>query len=178
MSDSESENFDVDGISEASDSDGYMVPVKKKIGTVSVAPKPKATKAATGTSAGAAKKTTSTNTTKAAPKPRVVSGTSKKPKVLKSLNGTDVDADEDAGNGYRDDGSDVEDLPKAKAAPKKNKTVTEQYQKVGTLSITKSGKRLNRLILLREIRYVPGFFKIVDEILVNAADNKVNSISV
>lgn len=27
----------------------------------------------------------------------------------------------------------------------------------------------------REITYVPGFFKIVDEILVNAADNKVRS---
>ena len=27
----------------------------------------------------------------------------------------------------------------------------------------------------REIKYVPGFFKIVDEILVNAADNKVSS---
>ena len=26
----------------------------------------------------------------------------------------------------------------------------------------------------REIKYVPGFFKIVDEILVNAADNKVS----
>jgi len=25
----------------------------------------------------------------------------------------------------------------------------------------------------REVRYVPGFFKIIDEILVNAADNKV-----
>ncbi|KAG8785302.1 DNA topoisomerase 2 [Serendipita sp. 397] len=195
MSDSESENFDVDGISEASDSDGYMVPVKKKIGTVSVAPKPKATKAATGTSAGAAKKTTSTNTTKAAPKPRVVSGTSKKPKVLKSLNGTDVDADEDAGNGYRDDGSDVEDLPKAKAAPKKNKTVTEQYQKLSQIehilqrpdSYIGSVEPINQTMWVfdsetkrmvnREIRYVPGFFKIVDEILVNAADNKVNDES-
>lgn len=28
----------------------------------------------------------------------------------------------------------------------------------------------------REIKYVPGFFKIVDEILVNAADNKVSSL--
>jgi hypothetical protein len=27
----------------------------------------------------------------------------------------------------------------------------------------------------REVRYVPGFFKIIDEILVNAADNKVGS---
>ena len=25
----------------------------------------------------------------------------------------------------------------------------------------------------REVKYVPGFFKIIDEILVNAADNKV-----
>lgn len=28
-------------------------------------------------------------------------------------------------------------------------------------------------MVYREIKYVPGFFKIVDEILVNAADNKV-----
>ena len=28
-------------------------------------------------------------------------------------------------------------------------------------------------IVHREVKYVPGFFKIVDEILVNAADNKV-----
>jgi DNA topoisomerase II len=27
----------------------------------------------------------------------------------------------------------------------------------------------------REVKYVPGFFKIVDEILVNAADNKVST---
>jgi DNA topoisomerase-2 len=26
----------------------------------------------------------------------------------------------------------------------------------------------------REVKYVPGFFKIIDEILVNAADNKVS----
>lgn len=30
----------------------------------------------------------------------------------------------------------------------------------------------------RDIKYVPGFFKIVDEILVNAADNKVSRILV
>jgi DNA topoisomerase II len=29
----------------------------------------------------------------------------------------------------------------------------------------------------REVRYVPGFFKIMDEILVNAADNKVFSVA-
>ena len=31
----------------------------------------------------------------------------------------------------------------------------------------------NKRMVNREIKYVPGFFKIVDEILVNAADNKV-----
>ncbi|KZT08970.1 type II DNA topoisomerase [Laetiporus sulphureus 93-53] len=34
-----------------------------------------------------------------------------------------------------------------------------------------------KLMVQREIRYVPGFFKIVDEILVNAADNKINDPS-
>lgn len=31
----------------------------------------------------------------------------------------------------------------------------------------------NNRMVNREIKYVPGFFKIIDEILVNAADNKV-----
>ena len=31
----------------------------------------------------------------------------------------------------------------------------------------------NAQLASREVQYVPGFFKIVDEILVNAADNKV-----
>ena len=30
----------------------------------------------------------------------------------------------------------------------------------------------------REVKYVPGFFKIVDEILVNAADNKVSRVEI
>lgn len=30
-------------------------------------------------------------------------------------------------------------------------------------------------MVYRDVKYVPGFFKIVDEILVNAADNKVRS---
>jgi DNA topoisomerase-2 len=28
-------------------------------------------------------------------------------------------------------------------------------------------------MIQRDVKYVPGFFKIIDEILVNAADNKV-----
>lgn len=34
----------------------------------------------------------------------------------------------------------------------------------------------NKRMVHREIKYVPGFFKIVDEILVNAADNKVSAL--
>lgn len=33
-------------------------------------------------------------------------------------------------------------------------------------------------MVLRDVKYVPGFFKIVDEILVNAADNKVSLLRV
>ena len=29
-------------------------------------------------------------------------------------------------------------------------------------------------MVYRDLKYVPGFYKIMDEILVNAADNKVN----
>ncbi|KAG8822546.1 DNA topoisomerase 2, partial [Serendipita sp. 399] len=184
MSDSESENFEVDDISAASDSDGYQIPVKKKTGATSAAPKAKATKT---TTSAAPKKAT---TTKAAPKPRVVSGATKKSKVVKTPNGTDMDVDEYAGNGRADYDSDVEDAPKAKSAPKKNKTVTEQYQKltqvehilqrpdsyIGNVEpITQTlwvfDSETKRMVN-REVRYVPGFFKIVDEILVNAADNK------
>lgn len=31
----------------------------------------------------------------------------------------------------------------------------------------------NKRMVNKEIKFVPGFFKIIDEILVNAADNKV-----
>lgn len=31
----------------------------------------------------------------------------------------------------------------------------------------------SKRMINRDVKYVPGFFKIVDEILVNAADNKV-----
>lgn len=31
----------------------------------------------------------------------------------------------------------------------------------------------NKRMVHRDVKYVPGFYKIVDEILVNAADNKV-----
>ncbi|KAK2461741.1 hypothetical protein APHAL10511_006204 [Amanita phalloides] len=35
----------------------------------------------------------------------------------------------------------------------------------------------SKRMIFRDVKYVPGFFKIVDEILVNAADNKINDAS-
>lgn len=36
----------------------------------------------------------------------------------------------------------------------------------------------SKRMVYREVKFVPGFFKIVDEILVNAADNKVSQVFV
>ncbi|THH09412.1 hypothetical protein EW145_g2021 [Phellinidium pouzarii] len=78
------------------------------------------------------------------------------------------------------------------APPKKNKSASEQYQQLSPVehilkrpdsyigsveTITQTmwayDSENNRMVY-RDIRYVPGFYKIVDEILVNAADNKIN----
>ena len=40
-------------------------------------------------------------------------------------------------------------------------------------SVNSSAFANNAQLASREVQYVPGFFKIIDEILVNAADNKV-----
>lgn len=74
--------------------------------------------------------------------------------------------------------------------PKSNKTATETYQKLTQLehiikrpdtyigSVEKTEQRMwvfnkeTSLMQFRAINYVPGLFKIFDEILVNAADNK------
>ncbi|KIP02564.1 hypothetical protein PHLGIDRAFT_37839 [Phlebiopsis gigantea 11061_1 CR5-6] len=78
------------------------------------------------------------------------------------------------------------------AGPSKKKTASETYQKLTQLehilkrpdSYIGSVEKLTQLMWVwdsenkrmvnKEITYVPGFFKIVDEILVNAADNKIN----
>jgi len=92
------------------------------------------------------------------------------------------------------DGMNSEDEPGTKAviAPKKkDKSASETYQKVSPLEhilkrpdsyigsvehITQTmwayDSETKRMVF-RDVRYVPGFYKIVDEILVNAADNKV-----
>ncbi|KAM5542176.1 hypothetical protein V8D89_004049 [Ganoderma adspersum] len=165
MSDSD-ENFDLDV--SGSESDGF-VPTKKK------ATKAPAKKAAA----------------KAAPK------TAAKPKATKK---TKVLADKDDNADSDDDDMDEDPASVAgSSAPKetngKKKTASEMYTKLSQLehilkrpdSYIGSVETItapmwtwdseNKRMVHREIKYVPGFFKIVDEILVNAADNKINDAS-
>ncbi|KIJ32068.1 hypothetical protein M422DRAFT_185076 [Sphaerobolus stellatus SS14] len=132
---------------------------------------------------------------KAAAKPRAVSGATKKKtaKVLKEIENVADPMDVDD---VIDDDS-ASDAGPSKAAPVqaprgKDKTATEMYQKLTQLehilkrpdsyigSIEAHTQHMwvwdsqNKRMVNREITYVPGFFKIVDEILVNAADNKIN----
>ncbi|GJE94175.1 DNA topoisomerase 2 [Phanerochaete sordida] len=162
MSSSE-ENFDLDV--SGSESDDYAPTTKK---TTKAAPKPKAT-------------------TKAAAKPAAKSKTTAaaKKKVL-------ADKDDNASEDEMDEDEDDAGPSEKPAAPAKKKTASETYQKLTQLehilkrpdsyigSVEKITQPMwvwdseNKRMVNREITYVPGFFKIVDEILVNAADNKVN----
>ncbi|RDB28584.1 DNA topoisomerase 2 [Hypsizygus marmoreus] len=182
MSSSEGENFDIENVS-GSESDDYA-PVKK---TTKVAAKPKA--APKAVKAPAKPKA---STSKAATKPKAAP----KKKVLTDHddNGEDsaieLDEQEDAS------GDDVGPLPeKQKAATGKKKTASETYTKLSQLehilkrpdsyigsveTITQAMWTFDtdtKRMVHRDVKYVPGFFKIVDEILVNAADNKINDAS-
>lgn len=86
------------------------------------------------------------------------------------------------------DDDDDDDLPSMK--PTKKKTVTEQYQKLTQLehilkrpdtyigSVERTKEKMwvfnseTSQMEFREVSFVPGLYKIFDEILVNAADNK------
>ncbi|KAK7439177.1 DNA topoisomerase 2 [Stygiomarasmius scandens] len=92
--------------------------------------------------------------------------------------------------------NDVADLPaESGSKPGKKKTASEMYQKLTQLehilkrpdsyigsveTITQTMWTYDvdsKRMVYRDVKYVPGFFKIVDEILVNAADNKINDSS-
>ncbi|KAF8060944.1 DNA topoisomerase II [Lyophyllum atratum] len=181
MSSSEGENFDLENVS-GSESDDFA-PVKK----IKATAKPKAApKAAPKTAA-------KSNATKASAKPKAAA--KKKVLVDHDDNGEDspmeVDDDEDPS------GDEVPPLP-SKAAPApagKKKTASETYTKLSQLehilkrpdsyigsveTITQAMWTYdsdNKRMVHRDVKYVPGFFKIVDEIVVNAADNKINDAS-
>ncbi|KAI0041498.1 type II DNA topoisomerase [Auriscalpium vulgare] len=168
MSSSEAENFDIDVSGSGSESDGYAPAAKKNASKP--AAKPKA---------------------KPAPKPRAAP----KKKVL-----ADVDENADAsvvGQGEDEDeaGPSVPRAAPATNGNAKKKSASETYQKLSQLdhvllrpdSYIGSVEGITnhmwtydsdtKRMALRDVRYVPGFFKIVDEILVNAADNKINDAS-
>ena len=109
------------------------------------------------------------------------------------------DSDDDDDHHHDDDFMDVSGVsppPKAKPAAKAKagkKTIEEIYQKktqlehillrpdtyIGSTETIKQpmwvwDSQQNQMVH-REISYVPGFYKIFDEILVNAADNKVRT---
>ncbi|CAL1697067.1 unnamed protein product [Somion occarium] len=154
MSSSEDENFNLD-VSD-SDSDGYAPAPKKKA-------VPKA---------------------KAAPKKAPA-----KPKATKKVL---AEKDDNASDPEDDDEIASEAGPSREQEPRKKKTATETYTKltqlehilkrpdsyIGSVEIHQQAMWVwdseNNRMVNREIKYVPGFFKIIDEILVNAADNKIN----
>ncbi|KAM6498312.1 DNA topoisomerase, type IIA-like domain containing protein [Amanita muscaria] len=167
MSSSESENSEFDILS-GSESDNYA-PVKKVTG------KQKAVKAPAKPKASTSKPS---NKEKPVAKKRIL-----------------LDHNENADESVMEVDSD-HDAPE-RAAPQqgKKKTASETYTKLSQLehilkrpdSYIGSVEMITQNIwtfdvatkrmVQRDVKYVPGFYKIVDEILVNAADNKINDSS-
>ncbi|KAF7986171.1 hypothetical protein HWV62_38564 [Athelia sp. TMB] len=169
MASSEGENFDLDNIS-GSESEEDYTPVKK-----TKAPVKKPASKAKPASKPALK-------TKAAPKKKVL--------VDIDENGDDSMMNVDPSDGdYPSFAGPSEPEPPKNA---KKKTASETYTKLSQIehilkrpdsyigsveTITQTMWAFDsdtKRMVNREVKYVPGFFKIIDEILVNAADNKIN----
>ncbi|KAI0056765.1 type II DNA topoisomerase [Artomyces pyxidatus] len=167
MDSSDEENFDIEDVS-GSESEGYSPVAKKKI--AKTAPASKAT---------AKPKSKATTKPKAAPKKKVLAD-------------VDENAEESVEEVDEDDGAGPSAPRAAPVANGKKKSASETYTKLSQLehvlkrpdsyigsveTVTQNiwtyDSETKRMVL-RDVRYVPGFFKIVDEILVNAADNKIN----
>ncbi|KAL5535074.1 TOP2 [Sanghuangporus sanghuang] len=181
MSSSEAENFDIDNVSGSEyDSDDY-VPSKKKAS--------KATKPAAN-----APKTAKT-TTKTATKSKA---TKKKPlrDIDENVDDSFMDIDKDEYSMMLDDNEPGPSTERAPIrAPMDGKTASEHYKKltprehvlarpdtyIGSVQTITQPMWVydseTKRMAFREISYVPGFIKIIDEILVNAADNKINDPS-
>ncbi|KAI0935640.1 hypothetical protein AcV5_004006 [Taiwanofungus camphoratus] len=166
---SSGENFDLEVSDSGPESDDYA-PVLKKTAKTTAKAKP------------------ASKTAKAPAKPKVT-----KKKVLADR---DDNADTDI-EMQRNSEDEAGPSAPAAAAPAnaKKKTASETYTKLSQLehilkrpdSYIGSVETITqpmwvwdsegKLMVQKEIKYVPGFFKIVDEILVNAADNKINDPS-
>ena len=169
-----------------SDSDAYDVSVADS-DTFEPSPAPKkATKAAPKTAAKA--------TTKAAPKAKAAAAPKPKKQPLAKRNSNGVDSDIDASFAADTDADiSIQLPPPVKKAD--GKSASETYQKLSQLehvlkrpdtyigSVEKHTEELwvfdpkTQQMDYRETTFVPGFYKIFDEILVNAADNKVRDPS-
>nr|CDI54273.1 probable DNA topoisomerase II [Melanopsichium pennsylvanicum 4] len=152
-------------------SEGFVLPVNK---ASAAKPKPAAAKKVTSAKAGASK------ANGAAAKPK------KQPLVKRNSNGADSDPD----ISMMDSEADVSFQPPAPSKSTASKSASDTYQKLSQLehilkrpdtyigSVEKHTEKLwvydkaRKQMAYRETTYVPGFYKIFDEILVNAADNK------
>ncbi|KAG8998298.1 DNA topoisomerase 2 [Tulasnella sp. 427] len=173
MSDSEIENFSFNNVDDESD---YASPP----------PKAKAKKAST-----------TAKEPKKAAAPKAAKASKAAVPKKKPLASVDDNVDSAAPSAMDVDNSDDDAFsgaakPKAAAPAGKKKTASETYQQLSPVehilkrpdsyigSIETLYEKLwvfdsdNKRMVFRDVSYVPGFFKIVDEILVNAADNKIN----
>ncbi|KAJ3755485.1 DNA topoisomerase II [Lentinula raphanica] len=170
MSSSEGENF---GIMDVTDSESDFYEPAPKKATKAKAPAAPKTKASTSKPATKAK---------APPKKKILAD-------------HDNNANEDAMDEDEDKEPEADAVPEMKttdAPAKKKKSVSDTFQKLTQLehilkrpdSYIGSVEHITQAmwtydantkrVVYRDVKYVPGFFKIVDEILVNAADNKIN----
>lgn len=124
--------------------------------------------------------------------PRDVSALSNTPPSAKKQRKEEAPAKKSAGVPLQDIANDsmILDEPSKPRPPPKKKTATEQYQKLTQLehiikrpdtyigSVERTEQQMwvfnsqTSSMELRNVHFVPGLYKIFDEILVNAADNK------
>ncbi|EKM83675.1 hypothetical protein AGABI1DRAFT_117173 [Agaricus bisporus var. burnettii JB137-S8] len=161
------ENFNFEDLSGSDFEEDYAPAKKRTVAKQKAAPKAAKPKA---------------STSKAVTKPKTI----KKVLVEHDENADDLDADEDISDA---------DASSKKSGMSKKKTVSETYTKlsqhehilkrpdsyIGSIeTITQPMWTFDagsKRMVQRDVKYVPGFLKIVDEILVNAADNKINDTS-
>ncbi|ELU41451.1 DNA topoisomerase 2 [Rhizoctonia solani AG-1 IA] len=148
-----------------------------------------------------AKKTTAkakaTSTSKAAPKAKAAAAPKKKVtgKILKPIENKKDDSDDDGAWIVKDDADKDDGSEPSATIQRKDKGASEMYEKLTQLehilkrpdtyigSIESISQKMwtfdeeTKRMVFREVKFVPGLFKIVDEILVNAADNKINDAS-
>ncbi|GAA5985936.1 hypothetical protein JCM10908_006339 [Rhodotorula pacifica] len=191
--DSDEESLDDFAYDEGGDSgsDAYEQPTRKKT--------PAATKAKSAPKATAASTASKAKAVPSAAKKATAAGKKKQPLEERDTNGggeeiSDVDMRDNDDNDDDDD-DDEERAPKKAAAKGKAKSASETYVKLTQLEhvlkrpdtyigsvepVTQPmwvyDQGLEKMVY-RQTTFTPGFYKIFDEILVNAADNKVRDPS-